>query len=870
MAAVTQRRWLTAVLATAGSLLGASVARADDADAKLSAYEAEVARLAANLPRPNQLGGGAAPRRLTDAEVAYALGDYDTAALALFELASQAGPDQQTATYYLAESLYQKGDRGAARGYFEQVVARGSVADKYYQPSLERLLEIAIAQNDHAGTEQTVAALDRIQPGLRLASIPYVRGKLAYAQGKYDDAIAYFQAIPKGTDHDLAAAYFLATTYVAKKDLDHAIELFTDLTTRKPKSSNDRRVVELSQLALGRLYYERDQASKSIDAYLLVDRHSDLFPDALYEVAWVYVKSKQYDKALRALELLSQSDPGSTKTPTVRILEGNLRIRKAQMLRSSQVAGTLDNRDIDDPGSEYDKAVQVFTETHDMYLPSYAALSQMVDDKADPAQYLAQIAGRSERVFQTAAPVPEAAIQYLRDEPAVQRVVSVEADLGEVNANITETEGMVSRLEGVLAAKDRTAVYPAIASRRARLAAIEDDVIKLRADLAEQLLQQRAGGNAGPASATRRQQLVAYMATPNAEQAAVEHLATNRMAYDAVEAQAGEVEAAIGEAQAMAVALRKFALDSRGTSPAGSAAEGRRGSIDTPDMSADQRGSISRELTTASSEAQAIEAELAQIHKELQIGRDLAGVGDPSRANARAARAQLKQAEDAEQAQVRGAGASAQLQDRAARLAGQLEQLEAQIDQIVEQGMGEARGQLDEARKLLASYRAELDNNEAETRAIGAQVLGQSFTDVKAKFYDIVIRTDVGNVDVSWSQKSDIDDDLKRLNLSRQRELKQLKDEFKDVLDAGTPRPSAPQKKTDMPKPSASLPNGSPDQGASEQRIAPGSAQPTAPATPTVKPGDKADKKKPTSATKATPKAGASGAAASVSKGGAQ
>src|SRR5205814_658246 len=79
---------------------------------------------------------------------------------------------------------------------------------------------------------------------------------------------------------------------------------------------------------------------------------------------------------------------------------------------------------------------------------------------------------------------------------------------------------------------------------------------------------------------------------------------------------------------------------------------------------------------------------------------------------------------------------------------------------------------------------------EAETRALGAGVLGASFKDVKAKFYDIVIRSDVGNVDVAWSQKADTDDDLKRLNLSRQRELKQLRDEFKDILDEGTVKPS--------------------------------------------------------------------------------
>src|SRR5690606_10187377 len=89
------------------------------------------------------------------------------------------------------------------------------------------------------------------------------------------------------------------------------------------------------------------------------------------------------------------------------------------------------------------------------------------------------------------------------------------------------------------------------------------------------------------------------------------------------------------------------------------------------------------------------------------------------------------------------------------------------------------------------AYQAELAAREAESRAIGGDVLGASFRDVKARFYDIVIRTDVGSVDVAWSQKEDADDDLKRLNLSRQRELKQLRDEYKGILvEAGPARPA--------------------------------------------------------------------------------
>ena len=99
------------------------------------------------------------------------------------------------------------------------------------------------------------------------------------------------------------------------------------------------RIAELSHMALGRLYYERDQPSKSVDEYLRISRRSDLFDEALYEVTWVYVKNKEFDKALRALELLALADPTSQRMPDVRILEGNLRIRKAQAIEAAGPVG---------------------------------------------------------------------------------------------------------------------------------------------------------------------------------------------------------------------------------------------------------------------------------------------------------------------------------------------------------------------------------------------------------------------------------------------------------------------------------------------------------------------------------------------------
>ncbi|MBV8762231.1 MAG: tetratricopeptide repeat protein, partial [Deltaproteobacteria bacterium] len=582
---------LCAVLA----LVASPAVHADVTSEKLTSFEKEASALGTDIPTPRKITSAAGERRLVDAQVALALGDPDKAALVLLEIVGKhQAADQEAATYYLAEALYQKGDSGAARAYFDQVVSTGNAGGKYYQPSLQRLVEISIKSKD-TDAAGYVSSLSGLSGANRGPGVPYVLGKYAFSQDKYDDAIAQFAQVPKGSDYEMQALYFTGASYVAKKDIGKAIEVYTDLISRTPHSVIDRRVLELGQLALGRLYYERQELAKAIDSYLLIDRHSDLFPDALYEVAWVYVKNKQYDKSLRALELLEIENPSTTKTPTLRILEGNLRIRKAQLIRQAQINGTIASGDPTDPAVEYDKAAKIFTETHDAYMPSYNALSLMVDGNLDPASFIAQIAGRQQHVFQVAAPIPEAAAQWLRDEPEVQRFVNIESDLGSIQSNLNDTEAMIVRLNAVIGAKDHSQLYPAIAIRRARIEAIQEDLAALRNDIHDK---------AGVASPERKAYASQYAALGNPERAFAERVAGIQAGYDKLDQQTNEISGAIDSSQAIAVALRKYTNDEASVTP-------------------DQKKNVADTLDASAKEALAIEDELADIHREIQLGKDL-------------------------------------------------------------------------------------------------------------------------------------------------------------------------------------------------------------------------------------------------------
>ncbi|HSD87904.1 MAG TPA: tetratricopeptide repeat protein [Kofleriaceae bacterium] len=779
---------------------------APDVTSKIASYESEAQALQSNLPvSPNQMSTQTGQRRLVDAQVAYASGDYNTSSLILFDLAGKTqGQDKEIATFYLAESLFQKGDHGAARSYY-QAIKDGSAGSKYYQPALMRLVEIAIVENDPQGGEDALKALDSTTatPG-----VTYVRGKWAFSRGKtdptkYDDALNFFNQVQKGSEYELQATYYAGTTYVAKQDLAKATDTFTNIVARTPKTNTDRRVLELAQLALGRVYYERDQAGKSIDNYLLVDRRSDLFPTALYEVAWVYVKSKQYDKALTALELLGRLDPQSTKTPTVRILEGNLRIRKAQMLRQAEINGTVNTEEKSSPAKEYAEADKIFSETHDQYAPSFQALDRMVTGALDPASFIDQISGRNERLFSSSAPIPEAAAQFLREEPEVDRVVHVETDLAEIQANITDSEAIINRLEGVLAKNDHFSLYPSLSSRRLRIAAIQHDLISIRNKLADQ---------AGSSDPQRKGLAAQYAALGDPERAYGERTGATQTEFDKIDDSARDVDSTMMSAQAIAVALRKYSLD--------------------VDMPAAQKETMQTEIDAATKEARAIEDELADIHREVVLGKDLAGVGDEDFQRARDLRHQLKVAQDNEARVISGKNP---LIGRATVLAETLEQADTRIDALAARGLDEIKAMLATERQNLAQYKTELAEYDAEARSVGAEVLAGSFKDVRAKFEDVVVRTDVGSVDVLWSEKEDSDDEYKRLNLARSRDLKQLRDEFRFVLDETTPEPAKkPAAQTPAPSPEGA----SPDKGGPiDNRVKPAGDENKGSTQPTVKPG---------------------------------
>lgn len=763
-------------------LLSARTAGAQDINdigKKLVALDAEAHTLGQGLAKPHVKGRTAdeLARDLIDAKVAFGVGNFDAAAVMLYELVeghrSMVAYDE--ALYYLAEALFQKGDFVASRSYFTQLVKGIGSRSAYYQQSLQRLVELTLKLEDPAQVETWLNLLDAVPASERRSSVPYVRGKYAYFSGKHDDAIASFAKVTPDSEHYFEALYFIGASNVAKGDLAAAQTAFSNLVKLSPKSTTDRHIVELGHLALARIHYENDEPSQAIDSYLHIPRKSKLFDETLYEAAWVYVKNREFNKALRALELLALSDPTSARMPEVRILEGNLRIRKARELVDTKDGNSLE---------EYAKALAVFEQTRDAFAEPKKQLDALLASQSDPTALIDQITGEHKDDFAAEASLPEVAVAWLSREPTVHRVIGIEHDIDAVKKEIHVAEGIVTRLDYALSTANRVHAFPKLAERRVRAVEIREDLVSMEAKLAARLTAMVATVTT-PAEKAKLAKLAGaresiskrIAALPLQDLSYSERIGKARAQYQALDHKASEVGVVLETTLAEIAALEKY-IAQQGVPEA-----------DPADLR-----SVNHEIATLKTDVKGMQTELGDVRRQALLAKDVAGTADASALRAAELRDDLRAAVAAENAFLGTLSARLQGQDRAeadqiASLTAKARSIDSQlatvvstIDTYVDAALADVRLALAEEKARIAACKQELAGYEAESAALGGEALAASFDDVAKKFEDILVRADVGIVDVAWSQKEAADASQKRLVLDQARERQVLDSNFADVV----------------------------------------------------------------------------------------
>lgn len=744
----------------------------DDARRQVADLEDDTARMLAQRVNASELKSDTfVEERLTDGELYLRLEDYLRAAILFTDIVDhypthRAYPE---ALFLLGESLYLAGDYLGARKRYAKVIDRGDEAPfaPYLQPSLSRLIQIAIHTRDFEDIDGYFSRLEAIPSASLTVTTAYYRAKYLYSRavpvdevrnapenaavegidlGRLEQARRGFVAIPNGSEYSLRAKYFVATIHILRTEYFDAIAALSGVLGQTPANDAESDVVELTYLGLGRLYFETDQLEQAIEAYRAVPQTSPHFDHALYELAWCYIRLGDAVQAERSLEVLSVAAPDSPLNADGKVLRGDLLARAGR----------------------YQEAEVVFDEVLDTFGPIRDDLERKRVEHPDLHAYFRGVVRENLDDFDIDDFLPREAQRWIELEADHERALGVLADLSESTEMVDETEELAERITAVLAAPNRVAVFSDLRRQRERVTSFRNRAVLTRAALIE-AESQRLGDRGGQVKRARSERRT-LQASLGAMPVDTEEFVDRDL--ETIE----HFRAAEGDLTALRVemlGLEARIVASRATLP----------SLDPAKVNPK---SLEADLEAHEADIERYEAELVAIRRKLEVGRLHVGVGDKRYRADDERRDAFIAAVNRER---RAAGSAGSDYDstfrRVAAIEQRLDQRDAEIVAAVERRAAEMMVVVREETANLERYRVALRGLEEETVDVVGAVTYLNFNRIHKRFFDLVLRADVGKIDVAWARREDHRLRIDALSRERARELQALDDEFRDVMDEG-------------------------------------------------------------------------------------
>jgi tetratricopeptide (TPR) repeat protein len=796
-------------------------ALADEVDTiggRVTELDARIYELNQQLKPPPEPGPQLAENRLIDAQVLYELKNYEAASIILFDVVEKYAnsPAYPEALFYLADSLYLKRDYLSSRRFFEKIVEQGPVNPRY-QESLERLVELSLHTGDYSPVDGYIAKLDQLAASKPLPSVPYVKGKYFYFRRQFDKSLEALKAIQPGHVYYFHATYFVGANYVAMgaDHLDDAIQAFGTILKNKPETDSQKRITELAHMALGRVYLERGQLTQSLDEYSKINSKSDQFNDMLYESAWVHIKGKDYLKARRQLDLLLLNAPDTPLAPEVKLLIGNLHIRQ----------------------DEFGPATDAFTKTRDEFDPIRKQLSDELQQTVDPNGYFKDLIAKNLDKFDLQILLPSAAERWVKEEADVVKLSTLIGDETELKRSLNDGDEIVNRLEKTLNGPQRVNVFPELANQRARATEISNQLTEVKQKLAQRdaaLIGPVAGGEKAQLDELDKQRTALEQklgALPAKEASMRERQAKVRSQYNDLDRKSSEQGTqAAGLKTAVQAAIKLYEQESHklmppaqpvaaaAPAPAPPAADNVTYAQKVGDLqkridenqakleAARVRVEKLKELVLkapaqtqndidgARADVETLIASIENVRHDILDAATTIGVDDSDMQAATQLRAQYeellkKQHQIALDVRSRLGGSDhakaeqiESILERARAVDGKVGAFNQRIDELLDARLKDIQSTLADEKAHMTSYRGTLVAYQGESSDVGGAVVADNFRSVAQRFYNIVVRSDVGIIDVAWALKDRATKEDNRLVAERKRELKLLDDEFKDVL----------------------------------------------------------------------------------------
>jgi len=751
-----------AVLAAVGASSWAHADEVDDSTRKLIDLDQRVRQMVAEFRDAAPPSPDIADRRVLDAQVLFSLKNYEEAATILLDVVEKY-PNSRAyddAVYLLGESLFQARDYYPSRQYFTLAIAK-QTNSKSEQQALQRLIEIALRTGDYEHIDEYLQRLQGVPIQILEPGVPYVRAKYLYFRGNLTDSSAGFASIPSSNPYYFQARYFLGTVMVKTGDLAGASQVFDAILKLQPPDDDAKEIQDLARLALGRILYERSQFDRAIDAYQSVGRQSTYFVDALSEQAWTYIKAKEWKKAYRALDLLLLTNPEHKDGPELRLLMGNLNLRMENFFLASDS----------------------FSKSRDEFEPIHRQLqSEIVRAQQDPA-YFDNLVGKNLDKFDIGTFIPASATRWVEADPDVARMLTLAGDVGEIERALKDSEQIVTKLERAMQSSGKAGIFPDLAAARTQSIEVTNQLVDVREKFARRLREllessltpeEKAALDHAAAERDGLERRISNL--PLTRQALKEREEQARSQFQQLDAKGSELNVEIQSLEAQLVAIEQYYRSSRSqqkirpedmTGPLNDL----RAAIDelhaSHDRVRDEIAVASRESSTAG----------AAGEEELQMTRRLSELLKQEQEVQSRAKYRLPLDRQNQVDRITGVLA------RADAIDAQVRELDQRIDAQAQVRLEKVKGYLATEKEELRQAGSKLGAVVGESQSLGGGLAQAMFTKVAARFYDLVVRSDVGIIDVAWGLKDQKTQTVTRLTTQKNLEAKALDEDFKKLLE---------------------------------------------------------------------------------------
>ncbi len=685
------------------------------------------------------------------------------------------------ATFLIGEAYFQSNQYLSARRHYRDIFDRATQGQFtiYAGRAISRLVDIALRTRDLDSLDYVFAKLSSLPVTDASGSLAYARAKALYARHSLTDARNAVNAVPPNAEYALQGQYLLgviltkeaaltaqanqpapgasvAATAAAAPKYGPAIDQFRRVARMPATTPAQRHVVDLAWMAVGRLCYESDAFPEAAEAYSHVSRQSAEFSMMMHELSWVYVRVGDFQRAQRALEVLSIADPNNLD-----IADGSL-LRADLLLRSG----------------EFDKALTLYRSVRERFDPIRDQVDRFIATTADPASYYDRLTADPD--IQTDDKLPPLALAWAREQAEDENVFVVIDDVNRSRDLIRQSRRLASRLNGVLAVPTRARAFPEIRAALEHALSLSNKLGKARVSLA-QGMDEVAGDVGGELASVRQerralQKRLLGLPVTSADFAQRDDAGVAQWNHASQSLQQLTVEA--DKLRAMVNALKRVL---------------RQGETFGVTSNAATRDRFRLEVEANERDLQGYEQRIEQFREAIENGRVQSGFGDQRYVDDDQARHRYRDLLNREAALA----AAGQDPGDAAEYARSIQPILARADaidlrldgtraELERQASAQAevlRVKIQDELASIETRAAALDQVDQEARIVVGQVAMKAFAAVREKLKSIVLRADVGIAQEAWEEREEQARRVRSLQRERAREEQMLNDELREVLE---------------------------------------------------------------------------------------